>query len=95
MDRILKIVNPDTKIIPGRGPVSNVKELQEYRTMLVTVRDRILDGIRAGKTLEQIIASKPSAEFDEARKGSGELNVERTGATFVKWFYEDLSKTVR
>lgn len=95
MDRILKIVNPDTKIIPGRGPVSNVKELQEYRTMLVTVRDRILDGIRAGKTLEQIIASKPSAEFDEARKGSGELVVARGPAEFVKLLYQDLSRTGR
>lgn len=95
VDRALKIVDPGAKVIPGRGPVSTVRELTEYRDMFVTVRDRVLSGIRAGKTLEQIVATKPTAEFDDARKGSGELNVERTGATFVKWFYDDLSKTVR
>ncbi len=36
---------------------------------LLKRRDRILSGIRAGKTMEQIIASKPTAEFDEKRKG--------------------------
>ncbi len=69
-DHILEIANQDTKIIPGHiGTAISVKELQEQRDMFVVVRDRILSGIRAGKTMEQIIASKPTAEFDEKRKG--------------------------
>jgi len=92
VDRMLKLVNPDTKILPGRGPVSNVKELTEYRTMLATVRDRVVSGIKAGKTLEQIIATKPTAEFDDARKGGGELVVARGGGEFVKMLYQDLSR---
>jgi cyclase len=95
VERMLKLVKPDTKIIPGRGPIATVKQLAEYRTMLATVRDRILAGIRAGETLDQIIASKPTAEFDEARKGSGELVVARGPADFVRLLYQDLSRTAR
>jgi cyclase len=95
VDRALKIVNPDTKVVPGRGPIATVKDLTDYRNMFVTVRDRVVSGIRQGKTLDQILATKPTAEFEEAKKGSGELVVTRTGADVVKWFYEDLSKTNR
>ena len=95
LDRALKIVNADTKVVPGRGPIATVKDLTEYRSMFVTVRDRVVSGIQAGKNLEQILATKPTAEFEEAKKGTGELVVTRTGADIVKWFYEDLAKTSR
>ena len=95
LDRALKIVNANTKVIPGRGPIATVKDLTEYRSMFVTIRDRVVSGIRSGKTLDQILATNPTAEFEEAKKGTGELVVNRTGANLVKWFYEDLSKTSR
>lgn len=85
-DRILKIVNPDTKIIPGHGPLSNVKGLRDYRDMLSTIRDRILSSIRAGMNVEQIVASKPTAEFDESKKGG------RPPEDFVKVLHKDLSR---
>jgi glyoxylase-like metal-dependent hydrolase (beta-lactamase superfamily II) len=87
-DHLLKIANADTKIIPGHiGTVASVKEVQQQREMLVTVRDRILNGMRSGKTIEQIIASKPTAEFDEARKGS------LAPDEFVKLVYQTLSRS--
>ncbi len=95
LERALKIVNPDTKIVPGRGPITTVKDLTEYRNMFVTIRDRVVTGIKAGKNLDQILATKPTAEFEEAHKGGGELVINRTGADFVKWAYEDLSKAGR
>lgn len=93
LDWALKIVNGGTKVVPGRGPITTTKDLTEYRSMFVTVRDRVLTGIRAGKTLDEVLAAKPTAEFEEAKKGTGELVVTRTGADVVKWFYKDLSKT--
>ena len=95
VDRILKMANPQTKVIPGRGPLSNLTELTEFRDMLVTVRDRVLEGIRAGKTLEQILDTKPTTEFDENRKGWHELANQRTGTDFAKEVYEDLSRLTR
>jgi len=90
-DRALKIVNANTKVVPGRGPIASVKDFTEYRAMLATIRDRVQSGIREGKNLEQILAAKPTAEYEEAKKGTGELVVNRTGADLVKWIYQDLS----
>ena len=95
VDRALKLVNADTKVIPGRGPIATVKDLTEYRAMLVTIRDRIVSGIKAGKNLDQILAGKPTAEYEEAKKGGGELVITRTGSDLVKWAYEDLAKSGR
>ncbi|HEV8273796.1 MAG TPA: MBL fold metallo-hydrolase [Chitinophagaceae bacterium] len=62
-DQILKIINDDTKIIPGHGQLSNKKDLVEYKKMLQTVRNRVSAGMKAGKTMEQIINSDPAKEF--------------------------------
>src|SRR5574341_1193442 len=49
-DRMLALANAETKIIPGHGPLSNRAELQAYRDMLATVRDRVRRAIAAGQT---------------------------------------------
>ena len=54
-----------TKIIPGHGPVGDKAALTKYRDVLVTVRDRIQTQKKEGKKLEEVIASKPTAEFDD------------------------------
>ena len=84
---LLEMANPETKIMsPHNPPFATLKDVQEQRDMMIVVRDRILSAIRAGKTLEQIIASKPTAEFDERRK------VGRTSEQFVTELYHDLSR---
>jgi hypothetical protein len=55
--------------------------------MLVTVRDRIRQAVAAGRTLEQVQAAKPTAEFD-AVWGNGRI----TPALFVEILYQDLSR---
>lgn len=54
-----------TKIIPGHGPLSNKAELEAYREMLATVSGRIKAQIREGRKLEEIVASKPTRDYDE------------------------------
>jgi cyclase len=68
-DRLLARMDDQTRIIPGHGPLASKAELQRYRDMLATIRDRIRKGIEAGKTLDQVVASKPTAEFDAAWGG--------------------------
>ena len=86
-DRVLAMVDANTKIIPGHGPLGDRVALQAYRTMLVTVRDRIRQGVAAGRTLEQVQAGKPTAEFD-AVWGNGRI----TPTMFVEVLYQDLSR---
>ena len=38
-DKVLAMIDDETKIIPGHGPLSNKAELMAYRDMLVTVRE--------------------------------------------------------
>jgi len=87
VDRTLKEVGERTRIIPGHGPLANRADLQAYRTMLATVSGRIRDQLRAKKTLEQVQASKPTAEFDAAW-GKGFLSPDR----FVEMLYKNMEK---
>lgn len=59
IESLIAIVNDQSKIIPGHGQMSTKKDLIDYRTMLITVRNRIADGIKQGKTLQQIADSDP------------------------------------
>jgi glyoxylase-like metal-dependent hydrolase (beta-lactamase superfamily II) len=55
----------NTIIIPGHGkPVSNKSELKEFRDMLVGIRRNIAALKKAGRTLEEIVAAKPTAAYD-------------------------------
>ena len=54
-----------TIIIPGHGnPVSNRAELQEFRDMLVAVRENVAALKRQGRSRDEAVAAKPTAAFD-------------------------------
>lgn len=56
---LIAVTNDQSKIIPGHGALSTKKDLIDYKNMLVTVRTRITDGIKQGKTLQQIADADP------------------------------------
>lgn len=64
-DRALALADDRTRIIPGHGPVCGKSDLKVYRDMLATVNGRVKALMKDGKTREEIVAAKPSAEFDE------------------------------
>jgi cyclase len=89
--QVMKVANPDTKIIPGHlGPIVGFKEIQQQLEMFAVVSDRVSQAIRAGKTLEQVVASKPTADFDQGRMG-GAITPDR----FVTLVYTDLSRRAK
>ena len=63
VDTLLAIVNDDSKIIPGHGLLAGKKDLLDYKKMLETVRSRVLERIRQGKTLKEIIDADLTKEF--------------------------------
>jgi glyoxylase-like metal-dependent hydrolase (beta-lactamase superfamily II) len=63
-EKALSLCNASTKIIPGHGPLADRKALETYLAMLKTSRDRIKSLVTAGKSIDEIIAAKPLAEFD-------------------------------
>jgi glyoxylase-like metal-dependent hydrolase (beta-lactamase superfamily II) len=87
VDQVLAMIDEDTIIIPGHGPLSNKEKLQDYRKVLATIRERVAQHVKKGKTLEEIVAAKPTQEFDAAM-GQGFMNPER----FVGLVHESLKK---
>ena len=63
-DRVLTMVDSDTKIIPGHGALSGPDDLREYRNMLITVRDRVRVMVNEGRTADQIVAAAPTADLN-------------------------------
>ncbi len=68
---IAGIIDDNTIIIPGHGQLSTRTDLLEFRAMLVTIRDRIKDGIARGLSLDQVIASNPARGYAEAAGAVG------------------------
>ncbi len=61
----LAAVGDSTIVIPGHGPpASNKAELERYRDMLVAVRERVAALKRQGRSLDETVAQRPTAEFD-------------------------------
>ncbi len=86
-DKVLRLANDDTKLIPGHGPLATKGDLQIYRDMLATISTRIKAQIKEGKKLEDAIAAKPSAEYD-AVWGKGVLPPSK----FVEMLWKNLQK---
>jgi glyoxylase-like metal-dependent hydrolase (beta-lactamase superfamily II) len=64
-DANLAATTNETIIIPGHGkPVSNKAELNEFRDMLVAIRDNVAKLKKQGKSRDETVAAKPTADFD-------------------------------
>jgi glyoxylase-like metal-dependent hydrolase (beta-lactamase superfamily II) len=66
-------VSDKTIIVPGHGPVGNKSELMEYLTVLQKVRDKVADLKKQGKTVDEVVAAKPTAAYD-AKWGTFVIN---------------------
>ncbi len=64
---VLAELDEDTVVIPGHGPVATYADMQAYVAMLETIRARIVALIDRGASLSDVIAAKPTAEWDEAK----------------------------
>ena len=65
-DRSLKLADSRTRIVPGHGPLADRAALQKFRDMMSATRDGIQKLKSGGRTLEQVVAAKPTASFDAA-----------------------------
>lgn len=68
-------LSPDTKIIPGHGPLASVDDLKNFYAMLVETTGLIKKAIADGKTLEEIKAAGLPEKW--AGWGSGFIPEER------------------
>lgn len=57
-------VTDKTIVIPGHGPVGNKAQLIEFRDMLVSIWERVTALKKEGKSREEVVAAKPTADYD-------------------------------
>jgi glyoxylase-like metal-dependent hydrolase (beta-lactamase superfamily II) len=62
-------VTDKTIVISGHGSIGNKSQLIEFRDMLVSVRDKVSSLKKQGKSLDEVVAAKPTADYD-AKWGS-------------------------
>jgi hypothetical protein len=86
-DRMLKVADASTKIIPGHGPVGGRDDLKAFRDMLSDARARIEPMVAVGQKLDEILAARPLAGLD-ARWGKGFFK----GTHFTRVVYSGLIK---
>ncbi len=75
-DTLLAAAGPNTKVLPGHGDITNRAAIATHKETAVAVRDRVAKGVSEGKTVEQIVATKPTAEFDQ-RTGNAAQSADR------------------
>lgn len=63
-----------TMVVPGHGRIGDSADVAYYRDMVTIIRDRVLDMIKKGMTLDQVKAAKPTVDYDG-----------RFGATSGRW----------
>jgi cyclase len=66
---IAGLIDDDTIIIPGHGQLAKRSDLLEYRSMLVTIRERLQVAIAQGQSADQVVASDVVEGF--AAPGAG------------------------
>jgi len=69
LDTILGIINPDTIVVPGHGPITDQPHVILLRDMLVWLKATIRADIAAGMTSAQFVASNPLAGRPTIFKG--------------------------
>jgi glyoxylase-like metal-dependent hydrolase (beta-lactamase superfamily II) len=79
------LAGPNTKIIPGHGPTVDRAAVIAHRDMILVLRDRVAAMIKEGKNAQQIVAAKPTADYDAKVDQAG-----TTGERFINQLYAEL-----
>jgi len=87
-DAIVALARPDTKIVPGHGAVVDKTAVAAHKAMMMAVRDKVAALVRQNKTQEEVVASKPTAEFDAKVTGATPATADR----FVGQLYQEIKK---
>jgi glyoxylase-like metal-dependent hydrolase (beta-lactamase superfamily II) len=85
IDTAIKLCNATTKVVPGHGKITDRNGLMAHRDMIIAIRDKIAPMVSQGKTLPEVVAAKPTADYDAKVPEIG-----TTGDRFVGQVYAEL-----
>ncbi len=61
--RVAELCDDETVVIPGHGRITDCASMSNFGRQVQTIVNRIKDGIEEGKSLTQILASRPARDF--------------------------------
>jgi glyoxylase-like metal-dependent hydrolase (beta-lactamase superfamily II) len=88
--KLLPGLDAQIKVVPGRGRVAAKTDMEDYLAVMIALRDRITRLIRDGKSMDEAVALKPTADLD-AKWGNGPIRPDQ----IVEEVYADLKRKVR
>jgi glyoxylase-like metal-dependent hydrolase (beta-lactamase superfamily II) len=88
LNAVIALGKPDTKVIPGHGPIVDKSAVAAHRDMIVGVNRKVTELVKQKKTQEEVIAAKPTSDYDSKMSGLTQLTTDR----FVGQLYAEASK---
>jgi len=85
LGQVLARSGPNTKIIPGHGPTVDRNAVMAHRDMILAIRDRVAKLVDQGKSQDEVLAAKPTADYDARVPNSAD-----TTQRFVTQLYLEL-----
>ena len=76
---------PGTKIVPGHGPTVDRSAVVAHRDLVLAVRDRVAPLVAQGKSEDEVVAAKVTADLDGKVQQAG-----TTGERFVRQVYAEI-----
>lgn len=90
LDKLVDLSGPETKVLPGHGAITDRAALAAHRDMVKLMRDRVARLVAEGKTRDQVLAAKVTADYDE-KVGNAAGSADR----FVGQLFDSLRGTTR
>lgn len=87
LDKLLKVGDAQTKIIPGHGPLSSKEDMRASREMLHTVFERLEAFSKKSASLDDVLKTNPVSDL-EPKWGQGFLN----GDAFLRMAYPSIAR---
>jgi glyoxylase-like metal-dependent hydrolase (beta-lactamase superfamily II) len=85
LGQVIARSGPNTKIIPGHGPTVDRNAVMAHRDMILAIRDRVSKLVDQGKSQDEVLAAKPTSDYDGKVPNSTE-----TTQRFVTQLYAEL-----
>ncbi len=81
---VIGLAGPHTKIIPGHGPTVDRAAVMAHRDMILAIRDKVQTLVDQGKSVDEVLAAKPTADYDNIPNGP------MTSERFIRQLYAEL-----
>ena len=85
LSQVIALAGPKTKIVPGHGAVVDRNAVAAHRDMILVLRDRVAAMVKQGKSQQDVLAAKITADYD-----SKVPEVGTTADRFIGQLYAEL-----